>query len=211
MQKYDTLIFDFDGTLVDSLPLQITILKQLAGRYHLPQLSDTEISILRQQSLRQLINKYHISVWRLFFLTREVQAQMQQQWQQVAIFPGFQRLLPELARSYQLAIVTSNSKVNVERILAKLTVYFFCIEAEKKLFAKAKKIKKILKKFNLSPKRALYIGDEVRDIEACHQAGIDCVAVTWGLNDQATLQAAQPTYLVKNVAELKQLLLSVLK
>jgi pyrophosphatase PpaX len=55
--------------------------------------------------------------------------------------------------------------------------------------------------------RAVYIGDATHDIEAAHAAGIDAIAVTWGVGSAAQLAATQPAHLVASTDALRGLLL----
>ena len=53
-----------------------------------------------------------------------------------------------------------------------------------------------------SSKPYYYIGDEVRDIEAAKEAGINSVAVTWGFSDLAQLKKAKPFALITKPEQL---------
>ena len=57
----------------------------------------------------------------------------------------------------------------------------------------------------LHPSNVLYVGDEVRDIEAAKKAGIRIAAVTWGYNSKKALEAYKPDYLVTKPEELLQI------
>jgi phosphoglycolate phosphatase-like HAD superfamily hydrolase len=59
---------------------------------------------------------------------------------------------------------------------------------------------------SLPARDVVYVGDEVRDIEAGRQAGVAVAAMTWGFNDRALLARHCPDYLVERPEELLQLL-----
>ena len=63
------------------------------------------------------------------------------------------------------------------------------------LFGKAAVFRKVVKKAGSTPERTLCIGDEVRDIEAAHEAGCACGAVGWGFATPAILDASGPDHL----------------
>ena len=67
-------------------------------------------------------------------------------------------------------------------------------------------MKKLLKNRNLSEFDVIYIGDEVRDIEAAKAAGIKMVAVSWGFNSPEILKTKNPDYLIDYPLQLTQLL-----
>jgi phosphoglycolate phosphatase-like HAD superfamily hydrolase len=69
-------------------------------------------------------------------------------------------------------------------------------------------LRKILKQNKLKPADVIYVGDEMRDIEAAKSVGIEVVAVTWGFNDESRLENEAPTVLVRNRPELAKVLIS---
>jgi phosphoglycolate phosphatase-like HAD superfamily hydrolase len=75
------------------------------------------------------------------------------------------------------------------------------------LFGKSRALSQALSKEHLDPREVIYIGDEVRDVEACQKCGLNVIAVTWGLNSQTALRnTGTPT--VDHPAELLNQLLS---
>jgi phosphoglycolate phosphatase-like HAD superfamily hydrolase len=53
-----------------------------------------------------------------------------------------------------------------------------------------------MKEFGYSAREILFVGDELRDIEAAQETGVHMAAVTWGYNSTAALEAAGPDYLI---------------
>jgi pyrophosphatase PpaX len=62
-------------------------------------------------------------------------------------------------------------------------------------------------RLGVPPGDCVYIGDAVVDVEAARAAGMGAVAVTWGAGESALLQAAEPDALVRDVGELRAVLL----
>jgi phosphoglycolate phosphatase-like HAD superfamily hydrolase len=71
-----------------------------------------------------------------------------------------------------------------------------------RLFGKGKALRRILKADRLEPADVLYIGDEVRDVEAARKAGVAMAAVTWGFHAEPLLRANRPDYVVSDPREL---------
>jgi phosphoglycolate phosphatase len=63
-------------------------------------------------------------------------------------------------------------------------------------FGKGKVIERMMKKYNYAKSDAIYIGDEIRDIQAARSIKIRIVAVAWGFNAAATLIDRQPDALI---------------
>jgi phosphoglycolate phosphatase len=107
----------------------------------------------------------------------------------VTLFAGIPELMETLeSKGYRLGIVSSSRHDTIEAIVShyKLPVDFV---ASGKLFNKAQSLRDTLKNERLELSEVLYIGDEVRDVEACHQVGLDIISVTWGLNSKEALMA----------------------
>ena len=63
-------------------------------------------------------------------------------------------------------------------------------------------MKRIMKKEKLRTSEVLYVGDEIRDINAAKNAGIDIASVGWGYNTVESLKKHKPEYLITEPSEL---------
>jgi phosphoglycolate phosphatase len=75
-------------------------------------------------------------------------------------------------------------------------IVFFSVDGGGTLFGKGRLIAKCLDLHQLVLDETVYVGDEVRDIQAARFAGIRPISVTWGFNSREALAAAQPDWLV---------------
>jgi phosphoglycolate phosphatase len=74
-----------------------------------------------------------------------------------------------------------------------------------RLFGKRRALARARKAEGMRRNEVLFIGDEVRDVEAAQAAGVDVAAVTWGFNSRVALAKCDPTYVVDSPEELLQL------
>jgi phosphoglycolate phosphatase len=121
-----------------------------------------------------------------------------------SLCPGISDVLHHLAAvGIQLAIVSSNSRENVERVLgadnASLVAHFACGVS---MFDKAAKLRQALRQCAVRPSQAIYIGDEIRDAEAAARAGIAFGAVTWGQHGAEMLRTQKPALVFTTVREI---------
>ncbi len=204
-----TLIFDFDGTLVDTMRLYMRGLNEIGADFGLPKIDKNNLHEMRESSIQDLLKKYKISPLKLAKLTFVVNKNMKQEIVQAKFFPQIKSLLRKLAKKYQLGILTSNHVENVEDFLKKQNFagVFDFIYASKNLFGKDKVLSSLLKKYHLDKKEVLYFGDEIRDIEACQKIGVKIVAVTWGFNEKSLLASKKPNYLFSSPQEIADLLI----
>ncbi len=66
-----------------------------------------------------------------------------------------------------------------------------------------------MERLGVDPAAVWYVGDSVQDVLTAHNAGVKCVAVTWGFQDAHRLAAEKPTAFVNDAEELRKILLSV--
>ncbi len=185
-----TIIFDLDGTLVDIEPLFLDILNLLAKEFGFTPILPEERLALKHLPLKKLM--WQRLGWRVIYLPRLMRRGREEYNKRVAevtLFPGIPELFQTLReKGYALGIVSSSRQDTIEAIAHHhaLSVDFM---VSGKLFNKAQSLRETLKSEHLELSEALYVGDEVRDVEACHKVGLDIISVTWGLNSKETLTA----------------------
>ncbi|MFW6234740.1 MAG: HAD hydrolase-like protein, partial [Spirochaetota bacterium] len=107
-----------------------------------------------------------------------------------------------------LFILSSNNRKNIDRCLARYNITDFrAVRTASGLFSKARYLKRMVRRFRIDSSSAVYIGDELRDVEAAHAAGLQAIAVTWGYDDRPLLETGNPDHIADTVEELRALLL----
>lgn len=197
------IIFDFDGTIADSFEAAVQIFYQLSGHHQV--LPPEEIERLRGLSLLHAAEELHVHPWKLPFLLARGRRRIGRHIDQIAVQPGMPGVIKQLhAEGHQLFILTSNSSRNVLRFLEQhqMKGYFQGVYGSVSLFGKKKALRRLLRRKGLASNDTLYIGDELRDIEAAQALNIPIIAVTWGFTGRARLKAEQPTGLVDKPSQL---------
>lgn len=204
-----TLIFDFDGTIADTFEMIIGIFHTLGKKHGFKVPDDLDTETLRGKTLKEVVFKtLHIPLLKLPMLWKEGRQIMKENITQIQLIDGMAELIKTLKKDgYTLGIVTSNSVENVNALLANHTLQLFdFIHSEQQLFQKSKILKHVLQERNLKPGHAIYIGDEVRDIEAARKVGIETIAVTWGLNNEEVLKKYEPKWMARKPEEIIKIL-----
>lgn len=202
--KYKMVIFDFDGTLADTLPWLAGMVNTVADKYGFRRIETSEYDQLRTLDAQRIIKDLGIPVWKLPMIVNHVRALMNNSIGQMALFEGIEGLLHGLAgRGVTLGLVSSNSPENIRSVLGpRNAAAFRYYECGVALFGKRSKLRKILDKSGIAPSDTIYIGDEIRDIQAAREANVAAGAVAWGYNTVEALQAQQPTALFASVDEI---------
>jgi phosphoglycolate phosphatase len=129
--------------------------------------------------------------------------------QQIKPFAGIPEVIEKLhGEGHELFILSSNSVPNVRTFLHErnLHTYFLEIYGGAGLFGKSSALRRLLKEQQLEKIDAVYVGDEVRDVQAAQSIDLRVVAVSWGFARLAGLEARKPTALAKDPAELMKIL-----
>ena len=176
------MIFDFDGTIADSLDVMVILSNQILREYNYPGTVTAED--LRTQHLTAILKSHNVPLYKLPFIQKRAQEIMKDRIDDLTPIAGIREALQELkAQGFSLAIVTSNAEGNVKKFLKNHNMdYFDAIHSGSSLFGKHVTLKDFLSMFRLTQKDVVYVGDETRDIEACHKAGINVIAVSCGFN-----------------------------
>jgi len=198
-----TIIFDLDGTLVNIEPIFFTIVNVLAEEFHFSPIRSEEIPAIKKLHLKNLIWKRLGG--RIFFLP-QILKRGREEYTKVApivpLFTGMKDILIKLhTQNCRIGIVSSSKEETIKIIIDKnnLPIDFFY---HGKLFNKAQSLKEALKKEKLLLSETIYIGDEVRDIEACRKIGLDIISVSWGLNSKEALISTGQENIMDTPAEL---------
>lgn len=208
---YRTLVFDFDGTIADTLGETRRIYNILAPDYGLREVGEHELDHLRHLSLKELVKHLKIPKWRVPALIARGTGLMRGNINNLQLIPGVGEVLTELRRHVKsFGILTSNATPNVDIFLRNhgLRSEFDFISSTSKLTGKAKHLRAIRKTFSLPAPEMLYVGDELRDVKASQKAGIPVAAVTWGFNSRESLAAEKPDHLFDFPAEFLELIKS---
>lgn len=207
------IIFDFDGTLADTLEVLITITNNLAEDFGYTPVKPRDLSKLRNLNSWQIIKLSHISLFKIPKLLRQVQRELQNNLTLISLFPGIPEALNDLKhQGCQLCIITSNSQNNVEFILNRhgILELFNYINSESTLFGKHRIINRLLKQKNIPKHQAIYVGDETRDITAAKKSKIHSIAVAWGFNSPHILDKYHPDFLINHPQDLPTTVASIL-
>jgi phosphoglycolate phosphatase len=207
MRKYDLVIFDFDGTLADTFPWFASVLNSAADRFGFNRVAPEDEETLRGYEPQGVLSHLGLPRWKLPLVARHMRKLMTEQLPSISLFDGAVELLASLSsRGVTLVLMTSNSEKNVRQLLgprgAACFQQFVCGTS---MFGKARKIKKLLARTRFPAKRALLIGDEIRDCQAAHASGVAFGAVSWGYNTAAALRAHQPTEFFATMSDIQRL------
>jgi len=207
MIKY--IIFDFDGTIADTLPFSFQKFLEMSKLLKIDDLSEKEIiNEIRSKSYQELLKGSFKKAWlKLPFVVnmiKNMQIELEKEMENIKFFFGVKKFLFKLKKKgYKLAIISSNRIENINVFIKHNNIDIFdFVHGKTDLFGKAGYLEKFLKDFKLKKSEVIYIGDEIRDVEACKKVSIKMIGVSWGLHTVEALRKAGVDYIVKKPREI---------
>ena len=206
------LIFDFDGTIVDSMKYILQVVNELATTYRFEKIKEEDVAKLRKYNMQKLFDHIKLPFYKKPFFIYSVRKKIAQNIHRVELFPGIKEVLIQLKiNRHPLAILTNNSRNTVKKFLKINNLEIFdYIYAENIIsiwFGKYRLINKFLRQNHIANENAIYIGDEIEDIKNARKSKIKIISVCWGYNSCDALKEHHPDY----IATVPQDILEILK
>ncbi|NOJ40774.1 HAD-IA family hydrolase [Bradyrhizobium australiense] len=203
--RYRLAIFDFDGTLADSLPWFRSSFDDMVARFNLTPVPAEEMEGLRGLSAREIMARLNVSKWQLPDIVSDMRKRKLAAASEISLFNDIPAMLTELQHlGIKVAIVSSDSEASVRKVLGAATTLITRFDCGAAMFGKHWKFRRVARRLSVTPSETICIGDEIRDIEAAQAAGMDSGAVAWGYALPAALQAAGPTHFFNSIEEMTQ-------
>ncbi|OGK23543.1 hypothetical protein A3A46_04425 [Candidatus Roizmanbacteria bacterium RIFCSPLOWO2_01_FULL_37_13] len=203
-----TVIFDFDGTIADTLTTIVKLFNLRAKDFDLSPITKKELEEYRNKSPFEIIKEFGIALIKLPFIAAKIRGELNKEITNVKLFAKVRKVLDTLKdRRFHLGILSSNSKENIEKFLQANSLEIFdFIHSEENILGKGKALGNLLKTHRLKNNEVIYVGDEVRDIEACKENGVKIISVTWGFNKKDILKKSKPDYIVDKPRKILKIL-----
>lgn len=213
MLKIDMLIFDFDGTITNSLPPAIKAMQEMLEELGYPYKSEAEI-------------KQHIGYGERPFVSGSIgsddEAQVERAKQayyriyteklkEIELFPHVKGVLKHFKN--KIKVIVSNKRDKFIKLI--LDLHSLSSQFTEVLGEDSIEIHKpdpsailtLLEKYKVAPEKALFIGDMTVDIETGKNAGTRTCGVTYGFHGREKLEQAQPDFLIDDFLKLKELII----
>ncbi|MFQ6023673.1 MAG: HAD-IA family hydrolase [Acidiferrobacterales bacterium] len=199
-RRYDLVVFDWDGTLMDS---EAKIVRCLSAAMRDAGVSDPGDEAVRdiiglgmEEAAGRLVPGLGTQV-RDKVIERFRQHYLHLDKTELAFFPGVEEGLNGLAQDgYLLAVATGRPRRGLDRLMAEagLEQLFVATRCADEAFSKPHPamLEDILDETGVTTKQTLMVGDTVYDMQMARNAGVEALAVSYGVHDRARLLACGP-------------------
>ncbi|PYC24634.1 HAD family hydrolase [Aquipseudomonas alcaligenes] len=212
MPDYQLLIFDWDGTLVDSIGRIVESMRRAADTCGLPQRSDEAIRGIIGLGLPEAIQTLYPELREAVLVERFREGYSEHylalENEPSALFDGVEESLEAFReQGYRLAVATGKSRRGLQRVLQGRgwLDYFDVTRCADETASKPhpRMLHEILQHCAVAPARALMVGDSVFDLQMARNAGMDSVAVGFGAQPLESLRAHGPRLAINEFSELR--------
>jgi phosphoglycolate phosphatase len=207
--RYELLVFDWDGTLIDSAKTIVACIQAACRDLGLPVPDDARASHVIGLALRDALShaipglpegEYGrvVEHYRRHFIARDPK---------IPLFWGTEAMLAGLReRGHILAVATGKSRAGLARALENtgLRETFASSRCADECAPKPAPdmLRELIDELDVSPGSTLMIGDTVHDLKMAANAGVDALAVSYGAHPKPELVALEPLACVDSVEEL---------
>jgi phosphoglycolate phosphatase-like HAD superfamily hydrolase len=210
MLSKKNVIFDFDGTIADTVPVVLTMIEGLAQEVgYAKKITAEDLEWVRDHELKDIPHKFGIPWIKVPYLLIKGRELLNKQMFSIPPCKGILELLTSLKKNgYTLAILSSNRRDSIQEFILKykLEPFFDFVHSELNIFGKDKALLSLLKQYKMPIEESIYVGDEMRDVEACRKIKLDCISVGWGLNTVEALRRYNTQWVVTKPQEIVELL-----
>ena len=215
MRKYDTIIFDMDGTLLNTIEDIADCVNYILKKYGYPEKTYSQIrnyvgngsERLMEQALPKGRNNPDFEKC----LKEYIHYYLENNNNKTSPYEGIMGLLEELTqKNYKIAIVSNKNDDNIKELNK---IYFS--DYIKTAIGESKDVKRkpapsmvfnAMKELKSNIGNSVYVGDSEVDIDTAKNAGIVCVSVCWGFRDKKFLEKHGAEYLIGEPYELLEFL-----
>lgn len=208
-KQFDLIVFDWDGTLMDSTAAIVVSIQAAARDLGLPIPAKTDAAYVIGLGLMEAMQtvmpgleaaQYQRMVerYRYHYLSRG---------QETTLFDGVRAMLDDLlSQGYFLAVATGKSRVGLNRALAQsgLTSLFHATRCADETFSKPHPamLLELCRELGRDKLRTVMIGDTTHDLQMANNAGSAAVAVQYGAHPLKMLEELNPMYSAASVSQL---------
>lgn len=215
MKDYKLVIFDWDGTLMDSVDRIVSSMQSAAKTVGLDVPSNHAVKQIIGLSLTTALETLFVEI-----TPEQIDSMLVQYKYQylegdntpTPLFDNALSLLTELQqKSKLLAVATGKGREGLNRVLkvSETSHFFHTTRCAGEMPSKPDPtmLNSILEELDIAPNEAIMIGDTSHDLGMAQNAEIDSIGVTFGVHDTQVLEQFNPKAIVHSLSELKTILL----
>ncbi len=208
-KRFELIVFDWDGTLMDSAAAIVASIQAAAIDLGLPPPTEDKARHVIGLGLREALSYAlpELEAGRHLQMAERYGHHYRAQDQDLKLFDGAESLVRDLAAAgYALAVATGKSRAGLNRALAAsgLAGRFHATRCADECHSKPhpQMLEQLMEELGVPPSLTLMIGDTTHDLEMARNAGTSALGVSYGAHSREALESMAALRCVDSVAEL---------
>ena len=210
------VIFDLDGTLLNTLGDLTAAVNHALTAHGLPTRTEAQVRTYLGDGVRELVARACPTdtdeATRAGVMAAYLPYYAAHNMDLTRPYEGVEQLLVALRDAgYRIAVVSNKHDAGAQALCGRFFADYLDLtvgaDGTRPLKPAPDGVLYVMERLQVSPDAVWYVGDSVQDVRTAHNAGVKCVAVTWGFQDADRLAAENPTVMARTAAELKAAIL----
>lgn len=195
--KYNSLIFDLDGTLLNTIPDIVTVVNSVIGRFGINQKNQEQVKAGVGFGVEHLLRTLGVPEHKNSDATLEMEKGFSAvNCSEAFVYPGVVEMIQQISDSgIRIFLLSNKLQSGVDKSVSDHLGFVNFLSTRGSLPGKPAKptaevLLEMMKEFHISPESVLFVGDGEPDVMVSKAAGIDCLSVLWGFRSKDELVTA---------------------
>lgn len=200
-----TYLFDFDGTIADTFKFAVELSDILLPEFGMKKIDPKDYEHYRSLSIPQIIKELKVPKRQIPNIALRIRKLINQKIESLEPIDGIIDVINKLHEDgNQLGILSSNNKANIGYFLEKNKIdsYFSFVDTKANPLVRNFNLRQSIKKHKINKANMIYLGDELKDLNAAKFNKVKFIAVSWGLNNKTIFEKKGAKIIVDKPAEI---------
>lgn len=206
------VVFDFDGTLVDDVGLLIDAARVVLRSAGFAAAAEADFDALRDMHPRRALEAIDVPIRAVPGLVRGLRREMRRRALEIEFSEEATESVRNLHGSgFTLAIMSSNSPRLIRSVIqkAELAHCFTLVARGGAVSDRAIRLRRVMRRRSAQARSWVFVGDEIRDLQAARGCGIPFVGVGWGVTSANAFAVAGASRVATTWSDLEETLNSL--
>lgn len=213
--KYDSVIFDLDGTLINTIPDIVTVVNSVIEQIGMTKKTEEQVSAGVGFGVEHLLRTLGVPEHLNSDLALEVEGgYASMKYSKALVYHGIKEMIREISQAgIRMFVLSNKPQSGLEKSLSDHLAFANFLAARgsqpgKPAKSSPRTLLKMLREFDVSPETVLMVGDGEPDVIVSEAAGVDCLSVLWGFRTREEMEEAGAEMFAETPADVSRILMT---